>query len=176
VIDNLKNNPPPNSVTFSYDEKAKIPIKQYNGSVWTKEKKVKWPAKQKTKGLLELPAAINIHTGKIHYWFHDWKNSFIVIQCFEDLLQKYPKKDIYVIVDGWSAHTSYATKVWAFLHPRLKIIYLPTNSSWMNLIEKVFSRIEKDLIKNSNFQTVREMMNAITNYFQNEQSFTKWCN
>lgn len=136
---------------------------------------MKWPAKQKTKGLLELPAAINIHTGKIHYWFHDWKNSFIIIECFEDLLQKYPEQDIYVIVDKWSAHTSYAMKVWAFFQPRLKIIYLPTNASWMNMIEKVFSKIEKELIRNSNFQTVKEMMNAINNYFQNEQSFTKWC-
>ena len=172
----MKNNPPKNSVIFSFDEKAKIPIKQYNGSVWTKEEKVKWPAKQKTKGLLELPAAINIRTGKIHYWFHDWKNSFIVIQCFEDLLNKYPERDIYVIVDNWSAHTSYTIKVRAFFHSRLKIVYLPSNASWMNLIEKVFSRIEKDLIRNSNFQTVREMMNAIDKYFQNEQSFTKWCN
>jgi len=133
VIDELKNNPPPNSIVLSFDEKAKIPIKQYKGSIWTKEKKVKWPAKQKTKGLIELPASINIHTGEIIYWFYDWKNSFIVIECFEDLLQKYPEQDIYVIVDGWSAHTSYAIKVWAYLHPRLKIIYLPTNASWTSL-------------------------------------------
>ena len=126
------------------------------------------------KGLLEMPAAINIHTGEILHWFFDWKNSFIVIQCFEDLLKRYPDMDVYVIIDGWSAHTSYAIKIWAFLHSRLKIVYLPTNSSWMNMIEKVFSRLEKDLIHNSNFQTVREMMNAITNYFQNEQSFRNW--
>ncbi len=63
-----------------------------------KEKRMKWPAKQKTKGLLELPAAINIHTGKIHYWFHDWKNSFIVIQYFEDLLPK--RTIIYEMVSG----------------------------------------------------------------------------
>ena len=122
-----------------------------------------------------MPAAINIHTGKIHTWFHDWKNSFIIIQCFEDLLQKYPEQNIYVIVDNWSAHVSYAIKVWAYLHSRLKIIYLPSNASWMNMIEKVFSKLEKELIRNSNFQTVTEMINAINNYFQKEQSFTKWC-
>ena len=56
-------NPPKKSVVFSFDEKAKIAIKQYNGYVYTKEKRVKHPAKQKVKGLLEMPAAINIHTG-----------------------------------------------------------------------------------------------------------------
>lgn len=159
---------------MSFDEKAKIPIKQYNGSVYTREKKVKWPAKQKVKGLLEMPAAINIHTGKIHCWFYDWKNSFVVIECFDALLQEYPNKDIYVIVDNWSAHKSAAIKIWALFNPRLKIVYLPTNSSWMNMIERVFSKLEKQLIRNSNFQTVREMMIAIELYFQNEQSFREW--
>ncbi len=122
-----------------------------------------------------MPAAINIHTGEILYWFHDWKNSFIVIQCFEDLLQKYPELDIYVIVDNWSAHTSYAIRIWKFFHPQFHIIYTPTNASWMNMIERVFSKMEKELIRNSNFQTVREMMHAVEYYFQNEQSFRTWC-
>ena len=108
MIDWLKANPSPNRVDFSFDEKAKIAIKQYSGYVYTKENIVKHPAKQKVKGLLEMSAAINIHTGEIDYWFYDWKNSFIVIECFEDLLCKYPDKDIYVIMDCWKAHTSYA--------------------------------------------------------------------
>jgi hypothetical protein len=58
-----------------------------------------------------MPAAINIHTGDIIYWFYDWKNSFIVIECFEDLLRKYSHKEVYVIVDNWSAHKSYVIKL-----------------------------------------------------------------
>ena len=81
MIDWLKANPSPNRVDFSFDEKAKIAIKQYGGYTYTKEKIVKYPAKQKVKGLLEMPTAINIHTGVIHYWFYDWKNSFIVMFC-----------------------------------------------------------------------------------------------
>ena len=42
------------------------------------------------------------------------------------------------------------------------------------MIEKVFARLERDLIRNNNFQTVREMMNAITTYFEKEQSFRNW--
>ena len=159
---------------FSFDEKAKIPIKLFQGSIWTKETKLKWPAKQKVKGLLEMPAAINIHTGNITYWFYDWKNSFIVIECFENLLREYPDKDVYVIVDNWSAHKSYVIKVWAFFHPRLHLVYLPTNASWMNIIERVFSKLENELLRNSNFQTVREAMQRISFYFKKELSFKKW--
>ena len=123
MIDWLKCNPSPNRVDIGFDEKAKIAIKEYGGFVYTKEKKIKVPAKQKVRGLLEMPAAINIHTGEIHYWFFDWKNSFIVIECFEDLIGRHPDKDIYVILDNWGAHKSYVIKVWNFFHPRLHLVY-----------------------------------------------------
>lgn len=163
-----------NSISFSFDEKAKIAIKEYGGYAYTKKKKIKFPAKQKVKGLLEMPAAINIHTGKIHYWFYDWKNSFVVIECFQDLLNKYPDKDIYVIVDCWSAHTSFAIRVWNFFHPRFHIVYLPTKASWMNMIERVFSKLDQNILQNSNFQTVREAMDRISNYFEKETRFKTW--
>ena len=166
---------PPNSAILSFDEKAKIAIKEYGGYAYTKKKKIKYPAKQKVKGLLEMPAAINIHTGDIHYWFYDWKNSFIVIECFEDLLRKYPYKDIYVIIDCWKAHTSYAIRVWNFFHPEFHLVYTPTKASWMNMIERVFGKFERDILQNSNFQTVKEAMSRISNYFDNGLSFKNWC-
>jgi len=144
--------------------------------VYTKEKRVFYPAKQKTKGLLEMPAAINVHDGTIHYWFFDWKNAFIIIQCFEELLQNYPNKDIFVIVDNWRAHTCYAVRVWAFFHPRFHLVFLPTNSSWMNMIERVFSKFDKDILQNSNFSSVQEAMNRIDCYFKNESTFQSWSN
>lgn len=172
-IEELILNPPENSIILSFDEKARIPVKQFTGCVYTKEKKIKHPAKQKVRGLVDMPAAIDVHSGDIHHWFTDWKNSFIVIECFEDLLRKYPGQKIYVIADCWSAHTSYNIKVWNFFHPRLEIVYLPTNSSWMNMIERVFSKLEKEVLQNSNFDSVRVAMERIGNYFENE-SFESW--
>lgn len=122
-----------------------------------------------------MPAAINIHTGKIHYWFFDWKNSFIVIECFEDLLKIYPDKEIYVILDCWRAHTSKTIQIWEDLHPRFHLIYLPTKASWMNMIERVFGKLDKDILQNSNYETVKEMISRISNYFDNESSFMNWC-
>ncbi|MEM4245604.1 MAG: IS630 family transposase [Candidatus Nanoarchaeia archaeon] len=170
----MRFTPPPNSIILSFDTKAKIAIKEYKGSIYTKNKHVYYPAKQKVRGLLEMPAAINIHTGDILYWFYDWKNSFIIIECFEDILKKYPDSEIYIILDNWSAHTSYVIKVWAFFHPRIHLVFLPTNASWMNMIERVFAKFDKDILQNSNFQSVKEAITKISNYFQNELSFKSW--
>ena len=157
----------PENVVISFDEKAKIAIKEYFGNVYTQEKKVFYPAKQKVKGLLEMPAGINIKTGKVHYWFYDWKNSFVVIECLEKLLEEYSGKEIYVIMDNWSAHKSYDIKVWNTLHPRMHLVYLPSGASFLNKIERVFSFLSRDVLQNSNFQTVREAMENISNYFDN---------
>lgn len=160
----------PNNVVISFDEKAKIAIKEYFGSVYTKKKKVFYPAKQKVKGLLEMPAGINIKNGKVHYWFYDWKNSFVVIECLEKLLGEYPEKEIYVIMDNWSAHKSHSIKVWNYFHERMHLIYLPSGASFLNKIERVFCFLSRDVLQNSNFKTVREAMERISNYFEKEGS------
>ena len=130
----LWNDNDPDKIKISFDEKAKIAIKEYKGYAYTKEKKITYPSKQKINGLLELPAGINIKTGKIHYWFYDWKNSFVVIECLEKLLEEYPGREIYVIMVNWSAHKSYDVKVWNALHPRMHLVYLPSNASFLNMI------------------------------------------
>ena len=117
-----------------------------------------------------MPAGMNIETGKIHYWFYDWKNSFVVIECLESLLREYPGKEIYVIMDNWSAHKSYDVKVWNALHPRMHLVFLPSGASFLNKIERVFGFLSRDVLQNSNFQNVREAMKNISTYFDKEGS------
>lgn len=124
----------------------------------------KVPAKQHIKGLLDYFAAKNIHTGKVYYAFYDWKNAFIVIDFFEKLLKAIPEKTLYVIMDCWSAHRSTALQSFAAIHPRLKLVFLPTNASWMNIIEQFFSHIERFVLRNSAFATVLALIDALSSF------------
>lgn len=56
------------------------------------------PSVQKVKGLFNLIAARDVHNGKFHYKFYDFKNSFVVIDMFEHLLRIYQDKELYVIL------------------------------------------------------------------------------
>jgi len=51
------------------------------------------------------------------------------------LCEIYPGKYIYIILDGWAAHTSNAMRTYADLQPRLNLVYLPRCSSYMNPVE-----------------------------------------
>jgi len=64
---------------LSFDEKGRTPVKQYTGAKWTNDKYYYAPYTQKVKGIFDIFAAQNIHTGKRHHKFYDWKNSYIVI-------------------------------------------------------------------------------------------------
>lgn len=155
---------------LSFDEKGKTAIKQYGGQKYVFQGYYHTPYGQKVKGVCDLFAARNLHTGKMYYAFYDWKNSFIVIEFLEKLLQTYPNKNIYIIWDGWSAHTSSMTQAFIDLHPRIKILPLPTRASWLNPIERDFSQIQRFVLNNSNFPNVKETMNAIGTYIEKELS------
>ena len=84
------------------------------------------------------------------------------------LHEVYPYKHIYIILDGWSAHRSNAFYVYVDLHPRLHLVPLPTCCSWMNPIERVFSRIQRDVLNNSNFSNPIQVMDIISDYIEKE--------
>lgn len=153
---------------LSFDEKGKTAVKKYGGQKYVFKGYYHVPYGQKVKGVCDLFAARNLHTGKIHRSFYDWKNSFIVIEFLEKLMKIHPKEDIYIIWDGWSAHRSSYTKVFLDLHPRIKILPLPTRASWLNPIERDFGRIQKFVLNNSDFSSVKETMEAIDFYIEKE--------
>ena len=159
---------PENTVILSFDEKGKTAIKKYGGQKFVFRGYYHIPYGQKVKGIADLFMARNLHSGKRHYAFFDWKNSFIVTEFLEKLLEIYPGVYIIIIWDGWSAHRSEHTKMFLDLHPRIKILPLPTRASWLNPVERDFSQIQRFVLNNSDFQTVREGMSAIDLFIEKE--------
>jgi len=160
---------------LSFDEKGKTAIKKYGGQKYVFQGYYHVPYGQKVKGICDLFMARDMHNGKRYYEFYDWKNSFIVTQFLEKLLETYPGKDVYIIWDGWSAHRSEHTKMFLDLHPQLKILPLPTRASWLNPIERDFSSIQRFSLNNSDFQTVKEGITAISNFIEKEPSLNGKC-
>ena len=166
---------PDNSVVLSYDEKGQTAIKQYGGQSFCFRGYYHIPYGQKVRGICNLFAARNIHEPKIHHKYYDWKNSFTVIDFYQELLKIYPNKDIYIIQDGWSAHKSSMIQAFVDINPRIKIIFLPTRSSWLNPIERDFGAIQRFVLNNSNFETMRETMEAISDYITKELVSVRKC-
>lgn len=87
-------------------------------------------------------------------------------------MQIYEGKNLYIILDGWSAHNSNVTHAFVDLNPRINLLYLPTRASWLNPIERDFSAIQRFVLNNSDFKNMKELMGAIGNYVTKELSST----
>jgi transposase len=85
----------------------------------------------------------------------------------EDLIARQaPERAIHIICDNLSAHKT--KTVWDFLarHPKVRIQYTPTYSSWLNQVEIWFSKIQRDLIARGIFTSVKDLARKIMRYIR----------
>ena len=75
--------------------------------------------------------------------------------------------DLRLIVDNYSTHKHPRVKSWLRRHPRFHLHFIPTSSSWLNLVERWFREITDKRIRRGTFQSVPALTNAIKNYIDN---------
>ena len=73
---------------------------------------------------------------------------------------------IHVILDNLSTHKSPPVQRWLRRHPRVHFHFIPTSSSWLNLVERWFGEITRDRIRRGTFQSVPALVAAIDDYLQ----------
>lgn len=84
-----------------------------------------------------LFGALDAHTDQLHVGFWPRKNSDAFIEFLRSLLRDIPDDRIHLVLDNYGVHKS--KKTCAFLASdegkRIKPIFLPTYSPWLNPIE-----------------------------------------
>jgi transposase len=81
----------------------------------------------------------------------------------EELLSKL---DIHMILDNYGTHGHPNVKLWLEKHPRFKLHFTPTSSSWLNLIERWFGEITRKRIRRDIFRSVPELIDTIEEYIR----------
>jgi transposase len=71
---------------------------------------------------------------------------------------------LHLIVDNYGTHKHPRVKAWLRRHPRVHLHFIPTSSSWLNLVERWFRDLTDKRIRRGSFQHVRELIAAITQY------------
>ena len=73
---------------------------------------------------------------------------------------------IHVILDNLSTHKSPPVQRWLRRHPRVRFHFIPTSSSWLNLVERWFGEITRDRIRRGTFESVPALIAAIEDYLK----------
>ena len=75
--------------------------------------------------------------------------------------------DLHLIVDNYGTHKHPRVKSWLQRHPRFHLHFIPTSSSWLNMVERWFREITDKRIRRGTFQNVPALIAAIKDYLDN---------
>ena len=71
---------------------------------------------------------------------------------------------LHLIVDNYCTHKHQRVKDWLGKHPRFHIHFIPTSSSWMNMVERFFADLTNDCVRDGSFGSVRQLVKSIEAY------------
>jgi transposase len=72
--------------------------------------------------------------------------------------------DLHLIVDNYATHKHPKVKAWLRRHKRFHLHFIPTSSSWLNLVERWFREITDKRIRRGVFKSVAQLIEAIRAY------------
>lgn len=172
----LYMNPPEHALVFSVDEKTQIqaldrtqlPLPLARG------KKQTVSHDYKRNGTTTLVAALDILKGEVIGECVK-KHRHQEVIAFLDKIDKTTVKEyeIHCIVDKYSTHKHARVKTWLTKHPRFHLHFIPTSSSWLNLVERWFREITTKRIRRGTFHSVPELITAIADYIQHNNANPK---
>ena len=118
-------------------------------------------------GTLSLLAGIDLLTGVIHYQVYERHRSAEFVDFLKEIDSYYPKKiKIIVILDNLRIHTSKETQKYLESVPqRFQFVFTPKHASWLNIIESLFSKMTRSLLRGMRVDSKEELINRICQYF-----------
>jgi transposase len=75
-----------------------------------------------------------------------------------------PELALHLIADNYGTHKHPKVTNWLAKHPRFHMQFVPTSSSWLNLVERFFRDLTEDSIRSGSFSSVRELTRTIETY------------
>lgn len=121
---------------------------------------------------LNLHGGINIETMEMTLIESDTINRDSTVQLLELLDNKYSyATKIIVILDNASYHYSEEVRDVIEKSSRLKLVYLPTYSPELNLIERVWKFFKKKVLYNKYYETLKDFRKATIDFFKNFEDY-----
>jgi transposase len=161
--------PPDKALVLSVDEKSQIQALDRTAPVLPLRPGI--PARQthdyKRHGTTTLFAALSLLDGKVIGECLPRHRSQEFIRFLEKVERETPARlDLHLIVDNSSTHKSPPVTRWLRRHPRCHLHFIPTSSSWLNMVERWFREITQKRIRRGTFRSVKELVTAITTYLE----------
>ena len=162
-------NPPEHALVLSCDEKCQIqaldrsqpglPMKKGRCGTMTHD--------YRRHGTTTLFAALELAEGKLitecmpRHRHQEW------LKFLKKIDAETPAElDLHLIADNYATHKHPKVKAWLKRHRRFHMHFIPTSSSWLNLIERWFRELTEKMIRRGVFNSVAALIESITRFIQ----------
>ena len=168
--------PPEHALVLSIDEKSQIqaldrtqpslPLKKGRAGTMTHD--------YKRNGTTTLFAALNILEGTVIGECMKRHRHQEFLRFLRRVDRDTPADlDLHCIVDNYSTHKHPAVQRWLKRNQRFHMHFIPTSSSWLNLVERWFREITTKRIRRGSFPSVDDLVAAIEEYLQDNNEHPK---
>ena len=165
----LYRNPPENALVLCVDEKSQIqaldrtapslPLKRGRAGTMTHD--------YRRNGTTTLFAALN------------WLDGTVIAECmkrhrhqeFLRFLKRLdretpPELDLHLVLDNYTTHKHAAVRRWLARKKRFHFHFIPTSSSWLNMVERWLAKLTTKAIRRGAFPSVKALEQAIYAYVE----------
>jgi transposase len=160
-------NPPEKAIVLCMDEKSQIqaldrtqpslPMKPGRAGTMTHD--------FKRNGTTTLFAALSMLDGQVIGQCLPRHRHQEFLKFLRTLDREFPPElDLHLILDNYQTHKHPNVNAWLAKHPRFHLHFIPTSSSWLNLIERWFRELTQKAIRRGVFHSVPDLIAAIENY------------
>jgi transposase len=137
------------------------------GKVWIKTGEEKFIPSNTGRKRVNINGAYNVETQEIVTHFCETINAQTTIELFTKIEAKYPlAESIYLVCDNASYYRNELIET-HLNGSRIKLIFLPTYSPNLNLIERVWKFMKKKVIRNKYYPKFKDFQNALLDFFDN---------
>jgi len=168
--------PPAHALVLSIDEKSQIQAldRTQPGLPMKKGRLGTMTHDYKRHGTTTLFAALNVLDGTVtgrNMQRHRHQEFIRFLKKIDG--ETPPELALHLIVDNYGTHKHPRVKSWLRRHPRFHLHFIPTSSSWLNLVERWFREITDKRLRRGSFENVPALIKAITEYLDNHNQNPK---
>ncbi|HTV83330.1 MAG TPA: IS630 family transposase [Acidobacteriaceae bacterium] len=71
---------------------------------------------------------------------------------------------LHLVMDNYGTHKEPQVQAWLKKHPRFVLHFVPTRSSWLNLVERWFGELTRNCVRRGSFCSVGDLQHAIQEF------------
>ena len=157
-------NPPQKAIVLCVDEKSQIqaldrtqpglPMKKGRCGTMTHD--------YKRNGTTTLFAALSVLDGKVIGQCHGRHRHQEFLKFLRRLDREFPgKQELHLVLDNYGTHKTPEVQSWLKRHQRFVPHFIPTSSSWLNLVERWFGELTQKAVRRGVFVSVPDLVQAI---------------